>query len=252
MVNPYETEPLLREYLALHYGEGQDILGYPFGPVDALGFPQRCVRENMDLSSLSPSCQALDLGCAVGRSALELSRHCGRVVAIDYSANFIRAARELVERRRMPVALKQEGDLQRLIEVELPGECDPTRVDFRVGDAQNLPDDLGNFEVVLAANLLCRLQQPQRLLQRLPQLVKSGGQLVLTTPCTWMEEFTPRENWLGGFYQDGTPVSTLDTLKRFLETDFRLESARDMPFLIREHARKFQWSVAQATRWRRL
>jgi hypothetical protein len=24
-----------------------------------------------------------------------------------------------------------------------------------------------------------------------------------------------------------------------------------MPFLIREHARKFQWSVALGTRWRR-
>jgi hypothetical protein len=26
---------------------------------------------------------------------------------------------------------------------------------------------------------------------------------------------------------------------------------KDLPFLIREHARKFQWSVAEATIWRR-
>jgi hypothetical protein len=31
--------------------------------------------------------------------------------------------------------------------------------------------------------------------------------------------------------------------------DHRL--TKDLPFLIREHARKFQWSVAQATLWER-
>jgi hypothetical protein len=31
-----------------------------------------------------------------------------------------------------------------------------------------------------------------------------------------------------------------------------LESIRDLPFLLREHARKYQWSVAQASLWRRI
>jgi hypothetical protein len=30
-----------------------------------------------------------------------------------------------------------------------------------------------------------------------------------------------------------------------------LKLVKDLPFLIREHARKFQWSVALATVWRR-
>jgi hypothetical protein len=36
-----------------------------------------------------------------------------------------------------------------------------------------------------------------------------------------------------------------------LEENFTLVDVRDLPFLIREHARKFQFSVAQASIWRR-
>ena len=34
--------------------------------------------------------------------------------------------------------------------------------------------------------------------RRLPELVRTGGQLLLTTPFTWLEEFTPIEKWIGG------------------------------------------------------
>jgi uncharacterized protein (DUF433 family) len=45
--------------------------------------------------------------------------------------------------------------------------------------------------------------------------------------------------------------STFDWLQHHLSPHFTLEHRLDMPFLIREHARKFQWSVALGTRWRR-
>ena len=107
----------------------------------------------------------------------------------------------------------------------------------------HLREDLGEFDIVHGANLLCRLSEPKRFLKRLPTLVKSGGQLILTTPCTWMEEFTPRENWPTG--------STLDFLRENLDESFELQKTLDMPFLIREHRRKFQWTVSQASVWTR-
>jgi hypothetical protein len=73
--------------------------------------------------------------------------------------------------------------------------------------------------------------------------------LVLTTPCTWLEQYTSPSRWLGGFAQAGRPVRTLATLQTVLEPHFTLVRTLDMPFVIREHARKFQWSVAQATVW---
>jgi len=102
---------------------------------------------------------------------------------------------------------------------------------------------------VLAANLLCRLPEPMRLLERLPALVRSGGQLLLTTPFTWLEEFTPRANWLGGMPGTGR---SFDALQCALEPDFALEHRVELPFLIREHSRRFQYGVALGTRWRRL
>jgi ADP-ribosylglycohydrolase len=54
---------------------------------------------------------------------------------------------------------------------------------------------------------------------------------------------------LGGFEEDGRPVHTLRTLQALLGPHFLLARTLDLPFLIREHARKFQWSVAQATVW---
>ena len=117
------------------------------------------------------------------------------------------------------------------------------RVTFEQGDAMNLRADLGSYDVLHAANLLCRLTEPQRLIERLPALVKPGGQLLLTTPCTWLADFTPPKNWPQG--------STRDWLRERLSEHFTLELERDVPFLIREHARKYQWSVAWGTRWRR-
>ena len=72
---------------------------------------------------------------------------------------------------------------------------------------------------------------------------------VVVSPSPKVEEYTPKENWLGGFLEDGKPVRTLATLKAILGPHFQFCSRRDLPFLIREHARKFQWSVAEASVW---
>ena len=71
-----------------------------------------------------------------------------------------------------------------------------------------------------------------------------GGQLILTTPCTWLEDFTPPSNW--------PPNRTIDWITDSLSPHFRLLHQKDLPFLIREHSRKFQWSVALGSLWERL
>ena len=105
----------------------------------------------------------------------------------------------------------------------------------------DLRPDLGSFDRVHAANLVCRLPEPRRFLERLHDLVTPGGELVLATPCTWLEEFTSKEHWPEG--------RTLDWLKKELAGDFDLIEVTDEPFLIRETARKFQWTVSMVTKW---
>ncbi len=269
-MNLYETPRLVAEYLLFHYGRDADILPWDFGPASALGFPRRSVSELIDLAVHSSkeaelpvgraagspggaeaecdragrtTSRALDLGCAVGRSAYELAEHAGQVIGIDYSRAFIDCAERIRRGEPVPYLRLDEAEQTTPLTAARPDDAAAERIAFEQGDAMRLRADLGTFDIVHAANLLCRLTEPGLLLNRLPALVKPGGQLLLTTPCTWLTEFTPPEHWPCG--------STRDWLRERLSGHFELELERDLPFLIREHARKFQWSVALGTRWRR-
>ncbi len=249
--NPYESDRLLAEYLLFHYGTAEEILPYPFGPTGALDFAVRAVTECLDLPDIPPSARALDLGCAVGRSSFELARFCTEVVGIDYSANFIRAAEILRADDILEYLRADEGDLTTRCVARVPTGIDRQRVRFEVGDACNLRATLGQFDVALLINLVDRLPEPRASLQQLPGLLKPGGQLVIASPFTWLEDYTPRANWLGGSERSGQTVGSFESLREILEPDFELMRTLDLPFLIREHARKFQWSVSNAGLWRR-
>jgi putative 4-mercaptohistidine N1-methyltranferase len=246
--NIYETDRLLAEYLLFHYGGAADTFtdGWQLLDEAVLHFPARCISQMVEIDALPAAARALDVGCAVGRASFELARYCGSVVGIDFSKNFIEAAKALQAHGSLAYERVEEGRRTTSRVAKVAPEIERGRVAFETGDALNLREDLGAFEVVLAANLLCRLREPALFLKRLAELVKPGGQLIITTPGTWMEEFTPRENWLS----DETHT-TLEGLQQRLAADFELVSARDLPFLIREHARKFQLTVAQASLWRR-
>jgi len=240
----YESNDLLQQYLLFHYGDEEAQLPWEFGPKEALHFPVRCVREGVDIERLPSRKRALDIGCAVGRATFELARIFEDAVGIDYSDSFVMAARLLSREKRLPLHLKETGSIYSETQLHCPEVAG--RIQFEQGDAHDLRTSLGSFDCVLAANLLCRLHHPARFLERLPELVRTGGQLVLTTPNTWLESFTAREYWLGATPETGEP---LEALQAHLDPHFVLDAVWDMPFLIREHRRKYQWSVAQATRW---
>lgn len=75
--------------------------------------------------------------------------------------------------------------------------------------------------------------------------------LVLVSPYSWLEEYTPKANWLGGVVNNGVISYSAASIAAALSPDFEMVSQSDMPFLIREHARKFQWGCSHAVVWRR-
>ncbi len=187
--------------------------------------------------------RALDLGSAVGRSSFELAQEVPEVVGIDFSKSFIRAARVLARRGSLRFRLKLEGGISRPATVRVPAGKFRKHVRFQSGDALRLPP-LGKFDLVLAANLVDRVKDPKKLLQKvLPGLVRPGGLLLLTSPYTWSEEFTPRSRWL---------KESFSAIRKILCPHFRLLRRQDIPFLLREHRRKFQLSFADASVWQRL
>ncbi len=256
-MNPYETEKLLGEYLLFHYGKAAEVLPYEFGPMDALNFPARTVWECIDPRRLEPGACALDLGCAVGRSSFELARVCKQVIGIDFSASFIRAAARLQAVGSVAYRYATEGDGFAEAVAEVSVEIDRSLVRFEQGDACALRQGLPRANIVHMANLVDRLPDPEACLASMKRLVLPGGQLVITSPYTWLEEFTPRDKWLsvtggvGGLPGADASGASLRGMRRVLEPDFVLTRKLNLPFLIREHARKFQWSVAEATVWLR-
>ena len=212
-----------------------------FGPLNSLHFPVRCVTECLETKTLPQNARALDLGCAVGRSSFELSKYCSSVVAVDYSSAFIDAAQEIQQTGRFEYCIAEEGTRRSLRTARLPKGVIAERVLFVCADVMEFAQTSDHYDVVIVANLLCRLPHPLEFLRALPKLVSPQGQLILTSPYSWSEEYTPRASWL----------NALDSLQEILGDYFALQRFFDMPFLIREHYRKFQWGVAQATIWKR-
>jgi len=246
MQNPYESPQIVDDYLFFHYATLEETCGDLPVPQEAWGFPVRLVHELLDTSK--PLESALDVGCAVGASSFELARHAAHVVGVDFSKAFIDSAIALKANARLQASVPAEGKKRQHFSACIPQDIDRGRVTFETGDAMALRTDLGCFDVVLAANLLCRLPDPLQFLDRLPGLVRTGGQLLLATPFSWLPEYTPEEKWLGG--RPDTP-SSIEILKQKLSSHFIMELETNIPFLIREHSRKFQYGISLGTRWRR-
>lgn len=109
--------------------------------------------------------KALDLGCAVGRAVFELTKEFDEVVGVDISQSFINVARELKEFGSVKYRMIVEGDsYEEKIASVLNKGLNLERASFRIGDICNLPLDLGKFDLVLIANVLCRVTYPKTVL----------------------------------------------------------------------------------------
>ena len=151
-------------------------------------------------------------------------------------------------------------------------------------DPCRLPTELRkNFDAVLMSNLLDRLADPECVLNQLPDLLRPGGIAVIASPYSWSETWTPKSKWLGGRYEvsaachemslgcsacstlhkqqetttsclqeGGVAVHTSEKLRQIMEhNQFELIEQRNLPYLIREHSRKYQLYLAHATVWRK-
>ncbi len=136
---------------------------------------------------------------------------------------------------------------------ELALENVAQKVEFWQGDACNLKPQFTCYDFILAANLIDRLYSPRQFLNSIHERLNIGGVLMIASPYTWLEEHTPKEEWIGGFKQDGENVTTLDGLKSILGQHFKLMQAPvEIPFVIRETRHKFQHTLSEVTLWERI
>ena len=117
------------------------------------------LHEYLDAVDLAGVQSVLALGCGTGaevREVLRRSNFQGRVTAIDISADLVERGKGLAE---------QEG---------FAG-----RIEWLVGDAQELSLPDGFFDLVLAHTLVSHVPEPKRVVQQAARVVRPGGMVVI-------------------------------------------------------------------------
>jgi uncharacterized protein YbaR (Trm112 family) len=183
----YENPKVLSSYMWSHFG---DILG----DTNA----SSAYKEWTDLVKRN-SGFAIDAGTAVGRFAFEMSTKTDFVVGIDNSFSFIQSARELMKKRKMKIALQQEGRLTVEKTITLPEEWKSDKVEFILGDAMALPFKSGTFSSLASLNLIDKVPLPMKHLEEMNRVAKeTDAQFLFSDPFSWSTEVAHEEDWLGG------------------------------------------------------
>ena len=141
----YESDKVLSEYLLFHFGTADEILppgrNWPAGMREALDFARR-TPAHFTSGNVS---RGLDLGCAVGRSAFEMSATCDEVIGIDFSHAFIRAAEALRNGESLAYERREEASISTRLQAHAGMDIDGSKLRFLQGDAMDLPEELGSF-----------------------------------------------------------------------------------------------------------
>lgn len=251
----YETDALLNQYMLFHFGspaqQRDESISRNVGHPDTEPFMR--VMADLVQRYAERYGRVLDLGCAVGRASFELARQFEQVIGLDYSAAFIKAADVMRERGEMRYERLESGRHRTELLAAVDADIDRSRVRFVQGDAAALQAaglaQAGAYDAVLMSNLLCRLPDPAACLkqfvgERSP--LAEGGILVLSSPNTWMEQYTPADKFVDAPDSDGA----LQKLAQLLP-GYELLHQQDLPFMIREHRRKYEYIVSQVSIWRR-
>ena len=215
----YETDSAVSQYCEAHYGK--TYFNVP-------NFSAQCAAACFQYTRERPRRKALDLGCAVGRASFELARQFDHVTGIDFSARFIRVALQLKEKGHVYFELVEEGEVVSYHEARLsdvgagprgrPSGVLPGRRDEPQAAIHRLRSGAGRQSDRPAL-------RPQAVPGNDSPTAEPGGVLVITSPYTWLEEFTKKENWLGGFRKGGEPCMTLEALGELLGPHFAMLEA---------------------------
>lgn len=250
----YETDAAVAQYCEFHYGDCY---------FDVENFAQHyariaveTIREDDDFAGRE-DLSVLEVGCSVGRASFELALGFEQVTGLDFSARFIQVANQLKTSGSVLYTLPIEGEIVDFKEKTLAeyGLADVAhKCEFLQQDASNLKPIFKGYDMIVAVNLIDRLYDPAKFLNDLPHRLNKGGLLMLASPYTWLEDFTEKSNWLGGYKdtQSGENVTTLEGMTALLDANFELvKEPFDIPFVIRETHRKFQHTLSQVTLWKK-
>jgi SAM-dependent methyltransferase len=125
---------------------------------------------DFDRLGLQRGDRVLDMGCGAGRHAFEAYRRGGDVIAFDQDADELSGVLDLF------AAMREAG------EVPLGAEAD-----VKQGDALSLPFADGEFDRVVAAEVLEHIPADTAAIAELARVLRPGGTMAVTVP-RWLPE----------------------------------------------------------------
>jgi SAM-dependent methyltransferase len=125
---------------------------------------------DFDRLGLRPGERVLDLGCGAGRHAFEMYRRGADVIAFDQDADELSGVRDLF------AAMRDAG--------EVP---EGAEADVKEGDALALPFADGEFDRIVAAEILEHVPADLQALAELVRVLRPGGTIAITVP-RWFPE----------------------------------------------------------------
>jgi len=128
----------------------------------------RATEELIKLCSINKDKYVLDVGCGLGRTVCYIAkRHGCRVVGADISERMVDRSRERAKK-----------------------ESVEDRVEFRVGDALNLPFEDATFDAVISESVILFMEDKQRAVNEYVRVTKLGG-FVGLNECNWVKAPPP-------------------------------------------------------------
>ena len=125
---------------------------------------------DFDRLGLGRGDRVLDMGCGAGRHAFEMYRRGGDVIAFDQDGDELAAVLDLFG------AMRDAG--------EAP---DGAEADIKQGDALSLPFVDGEFDRVVAAEVLEHIPDDTTAIAELARVLRPGGTMAVTVP-RWLPE----------------------------------------------------------------
>jgi SAM-dependent methyltransferase len=119
---------------------------------------------------VAPGDRVLDMGCGAGRHAFELYRRGSDVVAFDQDADELSADSDMFAAMRTAGAVPAGAE-----------------ADVKQGDALQLPFADGEFDRIVAAEVLEHIPDDRGAIAELVRVLRPGGTLAVTVP-SWLPE----------------------------------------------------------------
>lgn len=129
---------------------------------------------DFDRLGLRAGDRVLDMGCGGGRHAFEMYRRGADVIAFDQDADELAGVREIF------AGMRDNG--------EVPAGAE---ADVKEGDALNLPFANGEFDRIVAAEVLEHIWDDVDAIKELVRVLRPGGTLAISVP-RWLPEVV---NW---------------------------------------------------------